>query len=104
MSVEFETYLCDYIKSRIGVYEKWVLAALNNEDGCIQFLDCSEGVFARSLELKNCELLRDAGLFTEEIKLSRHGRSSYRLFHLTDVGKQFAEALKQRSVFDRSDR
>jgi hypothetical protein len=104
MSVEFESYLCDYIKSLIGVYEKYMLAALNSEDGCIQFLDCSEGVFVRSSEIKNCELLRDAGLFTEEIKLSRHGRSSYRLFHLTDVGKQFAEALKQRSVFDRSDR
>ena len=87
MSVAFETYLCNYIKSRIGIYERNMLAALDNEDGCIQFLNCREGVFIRNSDLKNCELLREAGLFTEDIKLSSHGRSSYRLFHLTGVGE-----------------
>jgi hypothetical protein len=105
MLAEFETYLCDYIKSRIGVYEKCMLAALDNkDDGCIQYLECSEGVFIHNSELKNCELLRDAGLFTEDIKLSHHGRSYYRCFHLTDVGKRFAEALKQQKILDRCDR
>ena len=104
MTVAFETYLCNYFKSRIGIYERNMLAALNNEDGCIQCLEFREGVFIRNSELKNFEFLRDAGLFTEDIKLSSHGRSSYRLFHLTGVGKRFAEALKQESVLDRIDR
>ena len=55
-------------------------------------------------DLKNCELLRDAGLFTEDIKFSRNGRNSYRFFYLTDVGKRFAEALKLGSVLDKSEK
>ena len=43
MSIKFENYMCNYIKMRIGVFKKYMLAVLDNKDGCIWYLEYSEG-------------------------------------------------------------
>ncbi len=98
MSQKLGNYLCDYIRGRVGVLKKYLLAALDNPDHGISYLESSEGMVIPSSDRKNCELLRDAGIFREDIKLSRHSRNSYKLFYLTELGKQFAEELKQESL------
>ena len=49
------------------------------------------------LRLKNCELLRDAQIFREDTRISRNGRNIYKVFSLTDFGRQIAEELKKES-------
>ncbi len=102
MSHKLGDYLCGYIKDRVGVLKKYLLAALDNEDQCISYLESHEGMIVPSSDLKNCELLRDAGIFREDIKLSRHGRNSFKFFYLTELGRQFAEELKHESLLRRN--
>jgi len=98
MSVKFETYLLDYIKSRVGVFKKYLLAALDSKDCCIWYVEYCEGTIMPSADLKNCQLLRDAQLFREDTKLSRNGRTAYKVYCLTDVGKIIAQELKDESI------
>jgi hypothetical protein len=101
MTAKFENFLSDYMRSRVGVFKKYLLAALDSKDGCLWYLESREGTVVPSADLKNCELLRDAELFTEDTKIdSRHGRNSYKFFCLTELGKQYAEELKQESSVD----
>jgi len=97
MSEKLSDYLSGYIQSRVGVFKKYLLAALNSKDQCIWYLESSEGMVIPSSDLKNCELLRDAQIFLEDIKLSRSGRNSYKVFCLTELGKQIAEQIKKES-------
>jgi len=39
--------------------------------------------------------LADARLFREEVKFTRDGRNSYKLFYLTDLGKEIAREIKE---------
>ncbi len=98
MSQRLANYLSDYIKSRVGVFKKYLLAALDNKDQNLWYLEASEGMIIPSADLKNCELLRDAQLFHEDIKVSRNGRNTYKIFCLTDLGKKLAEELKAESL------
>ncbi len=100
MSEKLSDYLSDYIQSRVGVFKKYVLAALNSKDQCIWYLESSEGMMVPSSDLKNCELLRDAQIFLEDMKLSRNGRNTYKIFCLTTLGKQIAEQIKLESVIE----
>ena len=52
-----------------------------------------------SSDLKNCELLRDAQLFNEDTRISRNGRNTYKIFCLTELGKEIADQLKKESQF-----
>ena len=98
MSIKLETFLTDYIKSRIGVFKKYLLAALHNKDCCLWYVEYCEGTMLPSADLKNCQLLRDAKLFTEDTKLSRSGRTTYKIYCLTDEGRKIAQELKEESI------
>ncbi len=98
MSEKLAEYLSEYIKGRTGVFKKYLLDALENKDKCILYLESSEGTIIPSSDLKNCELLRDAQLFTEDVKTPRHGRNIYKVYCLTDLGKKIAEAIKQKDL------
>jgi hypothetical protein len=104
MSMKFEAYLCDYIKNRVGIYKKYMLAALDNKDGCIWYLEYSEGMIMPNSDLKNCELLRDALIFREDIRLSRNGRNTYRIYFLTENGKKIAEEMKAENIVSEDDK
>jgi hypothetical protein len=94
MSQKFGDFLSEYIKGRTGVFKKYLMAALNNKDQCIWYLEASEGMIIPSSDVKNCELLRDAQLFKEDIRVSRNGRNTYKIYCLTDLGKKFAEEIQ----------
>ena len=94
MSQKFGDYLSEYIKGRVGVFKKYLIAALNNDDNCIWYLEASEGMIIPSSDLKNCELLRDAELFNEDIRVSRNGRNTYKIYCLTSLGKKIAEEIQ----------
>jgi hypothetical protein len=97
MSEKLESYLSTYIKTRVGVFKKYILAAHASKDQCVWYLEASEGMIMPSSDLKNCELLRDAQIFNEDIRISRNGRNTYKIFCLTELGKQIAEQLRKES-------
>ena len=82
----------------MGIFKKYLLAALDSKDQSIWYLEASEGLIIPSADLKNCELLRDAQLFREDLKVSRNGRNTYKLYFLTELGKKIAEELKAESL------
>ena len=98
MSAKFETFLTDYIKKRVGVLKKYLLAALYNKDCCVWYVEYCEGTIMPSADLKNCQLLRDANLFMEDTKVSRNGRTIYKMYCLTDEGKKIAQELREESI------
>jgi hypothetical protein len=98
MSEELQQYLSNYIQSRVGVFKKYLLSAFDNKDHCIWYLESSEGMLAPSSDLKNCQLLRDAQLFTEDVRISRNGRNTYKIYCLTELGKKFAEGIKKEAL------
>jgi hypothetical protein len=98
MSEEFQEYLSNYIQSRVGIFKRYLLAAFDNKDQCIWYLESSEGMLAPSSDLKNCQLLRDAQLLNEDVRISRNGRNTYKVYCLTDLGKKFAEGIKQEGL------
>ena len=100
MSEKFHAYLCNYLRDRVGVFKKYLLAALDNKDQCIFYLESSEGNLVPSADMKNCEFLRGAQIFREDMRLSRRGRNVYKYYYLTELGKQFAEELKKESVLE----
>jgi hypothetical protein len=97
MSDKLAEYLSNYIQERVGVFKKYMLAALNNRDHCLWYLESSAGMLLPSSDLKNCELLRDAKIFTEDVRVSRNGRNTYKVFCLTEFGKQLAEEMLKES-------
>jgi hypothetical protein len=103
MSVKFETFLTDYIKSRVGVFKKYLLAALQNKESCFWYVEQVEGMMMPGADVKNCQLLRDAKLFTEDTKVSRNGRTTYKIYCLTVEGKKMAQELKEESIVSEDD-
>ena len=103
MSTKFEIFLTDYIKSRVGVFKKYMLAALQNKDSCLMYIEYCEGTIMPSADLKNCELLRDANLFKEDTKVTRNGRTTYKIYCLTDEGKKIAQELKEESIVNENE-
>jgi hypothetical protein len=98
MSGELQEYLSNYIQSRVGIFKKYLMAAFDNKDHCIWYLESSAGMLAPSSDLKNCQLLRDAQLFTEDVRISRNGRNTYKIYCLTELGKKFAEGIKKEAL------
>jgi hypothetical protein len=103
MSVKFEGYLVDYIKTRLGTYKKYLLAALDNKECCLWYIEYSEGMRLPNADLKNCELLRDAGIFREDTRIARNGRTSYKIYCLTELGKKLSQELKEESIISDND-
>jgi hypothetical protein len=103
MAEKLENYLSTYIKTRVGVFKKYLLAALTSKDQCVWYLEASEGMIIPSSDLKNCELLRDAQLFNEDTRISRNGRNTYKIFCLTELGKQIAGQLRKEGEIGQED-
>lgn len=98
MSAELGEYLSNYIQTRTGLLKKYLLAALDNKDYCIWYLESTAGMLSPSSDLKNCELLRDAQLFNEDVRMSRNGRNTYKIYCLTELGKKYAKAIKEEGL------
>jgi hypothetical protein len=98
MSEELKEYLSNYIQTRVGIFKKYLLAANDSKDQCIWYLESSEGMLVPSSDLKNCQLLRDAQLFNEDVRMSRNGRNVYKIYCLTELGKKFADSIKKEAL------
>jgi len=97
MSQKFDDHLCKYIKDQTSLFKRYLLAALDNQDQYLSFLDESLGTPLPSVDVRNCELLTDAGIFREEVKLTRDGRNRYKMFYLTELGKEMALQIRDES-------
>ncbi|MGA3061576.1 MAG: hypothetical protein ABSD92_14610 [Candidatus Bathyarchaeia archaeon] len=95
MSQQLQDYMCKYVQEKTELLKGCLLAALNSKDQYLSLLDESLGTPTPSIDLKLCELLANAGLFREETKLNRDGRNEYKLFYLTDLGKEMAMQIKK---------
>jgi hypothetical protein len=89
-----QEYMCNYIQQLTEPLKGCLLAALNSKDQTLSLLDQSLGSPVPSMDINMCEMLADAGLFTEEVKLTRDGRNRYKLFNLTSIGKEMAKQIK----------
>jgi hypothetical protein len=98
MTEKFEDYLCRYFQEQAGIFKRYLLAALESKDQNLNYLDQSLGTFIPSIDIRNCELLTDAHLFREEIKLTRDGRNRYKVFTLTILGTEMAKQVKEESL------
>ena len=78
----------------------YLLAALDSQEQNLCYLDMSLGTVLPSLDIKNCELLTEAGLFREEIKVTRDGRNRYKVFYLTDSGREMVEKIKEENFIE----
>ena len=94
MVQKLQDYMCKYMQEQTESLKGCLLAALNSKEQYLSLLDESLGTTIPSKDIKLCELLTNAGLFREEIKLTRDGRNRYKLFYLTDTGKEMAEQIK----------
>ncbi len=97
MSETFEGFMCKYISSQTTIFKQYLMAALDSQDKYLCYLDMSLGTPLPSVDIKNCELLTDAGLFLEEVKTTRDGRNRYKLFYLTDLGVGMVEKMKEQN-------
>jgi hypothetical protein len=97
MSERFEDYICKFIKEQTDLFKRYLLAALDNQEQTLRFLDASLGTVIPSVDIRNCELLTDAHIFKEEVKITRDGRNRYKLFFLTDLGKDMAQQIREES-------
>src|SRR5271157_2063018 len=97
MSETFEEFMCKYIKGQTVIFKSYLLAALDSQDKYLYFLDMSLGTPLPSIDIKNCEMLTEAGLLREEVKVTRDGRNRYKLFYLTDLGREMVEKIKEQN-------
>lgn len=95
MAETLEEYMCKYIKKQTILLKGCLLAALEEKNKSLSLLDQSLGTPIPSQDIKLCETLTNAGLFRQEIELTRDGRNRYKVFCLTDLGKEMAEKIKK---------
>jgi hypothetical protein len=98
MSQQFEQFICKFIQEQANTFKSYLTAALDSKDQCLYYLESRLGTLLPSLDIRNCEFLTDARLFREEIKNTIDGRNRYKLFYLTDLGKEMAQNIKDSSV------
>jgi hypothetical protein len=94
MVEDLEDYMCRYIQQQTEPLKGCLLAILESREQYLSILDESLGTPVRSVDIKRCELLTNAGLLREDIKLTRDGRNTYKVFYLTDIGREFAQKVK----------
>ncbi len=57
-------------------------------------MESFQGTIISTQNLKDCEFLKDAEIFSEDVELHRNGHNRYRVFRLTQKGLQFAKELQ----------
>jgi hypothetical protein len=100
MSQKLEDVMCKFIQSQTGILKRYLLVAMDSQDQFLRYLDMSMGTPLPSIDVRNCELLTDAGIFMEEIKITRDGRNRYKEFYLTAFGKEIAKQTKEECCTD----
>jgi hypothetical protein len=100
MIQQLEEYLCKFVREQASNFKSYLLAALDSKDQCLYYLDNRLGTPLPSMDIRTCEFLTDARLFREEIKTTIDGRNRYKLFYLTDLGKEMAMQAKEGSLTD----
>ncbi|MCW4024876.1 MAG: hypothetical protein NWF01_07570 [Candidatus Bathyarchaeota archaeon] len=96
----FEQYMLKFFQHKTGIFKSYLTAALDNQEQHLSYLKDSLGTTSSSIDIRNCEILTEALLFREEVKLTRDGRNRYKLFYLTDLGREMALQLKEESYTD----
>ena len=94
MEQKLEEYMCKYIQQQSESLKGCLIAVLDRREQYLSLLDESLGTPMPSKDVKLCEMLTDAGLFREEIKVTRDGRNRYKVFYLTDSGREMARQIK----------
>jgi hypothetical protein len=95
MSHEIQDYMCEFMKQQAGSLKGYLLGVYENREHYLSLLDASLGTLIQSDDIKMCELLTAAGLFREDVKITRDGRNRYKLFYLTDLGQEMAKKIKE---------
>jgi len=94
MVEKLEDVLVKYIQNKSEPIKGCLIAALDSREQYLSLLDESLGTPVPSMNIKLCDLLVEAGLFREEIKITRDGRNRYKIFYLTDSGRNIAQQIK----------
>ncbi len=89
-----QDHMCRFIQDQTQSLKGCLVAAFDSREHYLSLLDESLGTPISSANTKLCELLADAGLFREEVRLTRDGRNRYKIFHLTDIGMETAKQIK----------
>ena len=95
MANKLENYLSDYVKNNEPTFEKYILAAFENEEHRLFYLASFQGKRVPSVDLRNCEFLKDAELFASDTKVSNNDHNTYKIFCLTEKGQRFAQRLRK---------
>jgi hypothetical protein len=89
--------MCNYIQNQTSILKTYLLPASDSQDQYIWYIDMSLGTPLPSIDIKNCEVLTDAGLFREEVKLTRDGHNRYKMVYLTDLSRDITQQIKEDS-------
>ncbi len=87
--------MCKYMQDQTQLFKGCLIAVLDSREQYLSLLDESLGTPVASADIKLCEVLADAGLFREEAKTTRDGRNRYKVFYLTEQGKEIALQIKE---------
>ena len=101
MSQKFEDLMCSYILGQTDVLKNYLLAAFKSQAGFLCYIAVNLGTPVPSVDLRNCELLTDAGFLHEETNFTRDGRNQYKVFSLTAVGRHVAKQIEENSYNDK---
>ena len=94
MVQNLQEYMCKYMEQQAESLKGFLMAVLDSREKYLSLLDESLGTPIPSGNIKLCELLTDAGLFREEVKVTRDGRNRYKVFYLTELGRDMAQQIK----------
>ncbi len=94
MATNLQDFLCKYMSEQAESLKGCLVAAYDSREHYLSILDESLGTSTESSDIKFCELLTNAGLLREEVKVTRNGRNRYKLFYLTDSGVELAKQIK----------
>ena len=97
MTQKLKIYMCKYIQEQTGILKQYLLAAKTAKTKYLCYLDISLGTPVPSIDIKNCELLTEAGLFREEYKVTKTDATRYKIFYLTELGKEVAKEIREES-------
>ncbi len=95
MAENLQGFMCKYISNQTESLKGCLIAAYDSREHYLSLLDESLGTPTSSVNIKFCEMLADAGLFREDVKVTRDGRNRYKVFYLTDSGTEMAKKIKE---------